>query len=1462
MVVTSNPLPGDHAFTIPFGTRARDPRDPWDLNRVVGQSGQGALRTPVPSESQLFTFATHRVRLASDADASEASLVLRVIANRVVSLRVLFAVLAGGLALLGGFLLIRCIRPFDVWAVSGLGLIAFEILSIRLLLALRYALDPSHLDSLATKGIAESAAALCFIPGVIFLGAALQVLPSRQPAPGASLDALRWKTLRNIGAYILLIAALAFYGFRLPTALWPDLPERLIPGLAGRMGAFIVLASAFLFMHALGQVAKSKSRSTYFDWVFRIPVLMVKNSLLGARERWGRHSLPALMWVSLASLFGVVCFFSAGRLKILEELVIPLFWIWPAAFTWLGVLKASEVPSIGKVPLSTHIRWLAWWGFARFMIPAMVVPFFIRDIGSLYATISIFGSLVLLLFALRRFNRHTITAFAYLMLILIGGGVFFVKALDDYSLLRGTRFAAARVLTWKEGQIAEKRLLEAGVDKNSVLQEDSLRNALEHSWENLAMAHEGGSEGKGFGEAPAHASHVPQATLQYDSVFSFFILGDFGRNGGLSLLLIFAMPVVLFLASGRRRFDLGHAVGVLLALNMLIQAFLQAAMNLGLLPFTGRNIPWLAVNSFSNLLLWTIIFFLMAQAMTWRISPLKSDAEEDSFDPAWPDLVDGPSARSRGDGRRALHYLLLAGAILLPVLWLFPITKRARDVAKDDNVRTFDLNPMLQELEGLIKQNVLVLMKPGTEGESFRIEMGKEHLEHWNSYSRLRQEIAYFNALPRGEQAEGSRIHEDLVLLGPEGKEITLGAWASSIKIPQEYHALLKALRDHDPAAAPRHHVPLFHVKSKHVEDEDDGQPELAVNPVAGYKTRLSSEERDPGSMLKISLFIRNQGPLTPKQEIIWAGPAWVRGRWVPRTNAEIPWIDDLAIALGKRSSEEFLGNAKTVHLTLDPNLQGRTQSFVADKGRRLHEEILADPVIQQEVRKGERPLALIRPRRVALTVISIPDGKVLSLGAWPRPASGRIWKQAGEEWMPSQQWTRTKAPASFRTAYDQDHNLSTSVAMGSATKPMWATIALRIHPELDTRFQVQGGAEVEHDVFGIPIRKPWAGDHIPGVVDFPTYLQKSSNRFQVRMGFLSLAERDGNQVSFQYGGLSSHEILYGRTGLIPGFPEWMAFGLSHPDRLNSLHKSRMAEMFQSTFGIGVESLPRRAEELTSTHESDGSERPSSGSGLTSLHSSRKLSFWTGQEADDLLGVTRLKYLREIAPEATNFELDLISSDTPRIVPGEGTGPREFINLLLGSKKNRWSNVEFASAFGTAITGTPIVPHLIDDVSAVTDRKPFPVSSRLLQGLAEVLAPGGTAYNSFSLEARKALAELRAMGIEAYAKTGTLWESDEPGQEGRKRQTSRIVIALVRGNGGVRGKGLVISILAERAAIRSGLTSEWLGQFLSENLNEIKVCLGLPQSSVPIADKKQPPPWKQEKGRIKPFRPIRKRGRK
>ena len=206
---------------------------------------------------------------------------------------------------------------------------------------------------------------------------------------------------------------------------------------------------------------------------------------------------------------------------------------------------------------------------------------------------------------------------------------------------------------------------------------------------------------------------------------------------------------------------------------------------------------------------------------------------------------------------------------------------------------------------------------------------------------------------------------------------------------------------------------------------------------------------------------------------------------------------------------------------------------------------------------------------------------------------------------------------------------------------------------------------------------------------------------------------------------------------------------------------------------------------------------------------SYRRSFWSGNEIDDLLQ-------KDDSGLASDRVFDTISPGTPDFDWQSIKSPRHYVSLLLGGQENRWANVDFAAAFGTCLTGAPILPHIVkvDRSTPLPDRHKFMKTASILHdGLsAAAMEAGGTAYNVWrNTPTMNYLKSLQ--GVEVYAKTGTLGEG-----QNKIRDINRIVLALVRWknkNQGTIKSGIVLSVVGEDIGV--GEAAGWAGDFLVKN---------------------------------------------
>jgi cell division protein FtsW (lipid II flippase) len=956
----------------------------------------------------------------------------------------------------------------------------------------------------------------------------------------------------------------------------------------------------------------------------------------------------------------------------------------------------------------------------------------------------------------------------------------------------------------KRGQAAQEWLLDLDAPTSgdsSAVSAAGVRNALVHDWEHMAMTAKGGTLGLGYGRAPATQSFIRQDTIQYDSVFSFFIAGEHGMLGGAALLLIYLAPVAVLLARRNERFHIGDVVAVLIACMLAGEAFAHAAMNTSQLWFSGRNLPLLATASPSDLMRWTLLLGLGAQALLW--SRRREGSGEMDSEPFFTEraVYDETYGRPR---RRAIRLALIGAVIIAPVLlavitgalgWM--VVALAVPLAI---LLVKDRAPAIMVLPVAV---VAVLLGYGwwrarssPEYETFTWSRLLSRVDRYSQEGLLRfdptRHLLQFNggdgftARPRGRsliEAEVLRFNAMPAADRLAGDRASLDASFARLRSPADYQNAVRALWAQE-CERPLQRRPALFTVERLPHDEDD--PRATFRVTGNPRFNVVHSFHDPLEKGDIATVSIGEGA----QAVTLIGPAWVMGRWTHATSPDaglgLGWMRHLGATLGQMPAER---RRLIRRLTLDPALQEAATSAVDAAGRSLHQRLLAE--------RAQMPL----PPRVALTIMRTTTGETLALGSWPRSSSGRVWSSrrvadgAHPPWTelePPSTWIDSTAPPAITSRYSGDHNFA-ALEMGSATKPFWATAALTVHPRLAELLLTRNGTCdsvvdkkcSENQIFGATAGRGWRVPAGERWVGFNNYLALSDNRYQIRLGLLAFARgtADGGIADDGRGPIpSGRESLSGRMqpwDRFPQFGEGMTISRTRPQQITNLHTQPAADAMRDLFGVS-----------TGSHTGAPLRR-------------RRVSFWSGDERDDVRSGQAYDALESVSPDATHLALNRIRET------------RSLIAILLGGLTNRWSNVHAASAFSSWALGRPIIAHITADATpnalAVRTAKfqagGADAARRLRPGLRAIFEAGGTANSLLPIIAR-----YREAGYEVYAKTGTLASVD------RERPTSRIILTIVR-SGDAPDGGVTISFVAERAT--SGFAVDAVGSFLTAHADLI-----------------------------------------
>ena len=1416
----------------------------------------------------------------------------------------------------------------------------WTLLVLRLMMALRYGSDASRVDGVSVEAVAFALFSLIAFPVALAVGFRTSVDAGLIP---------RGLPRINVAVQLLAILAItAVFSLLVPyfaNSLWDDLPSRYMTSVFRPLltRVFFFLAATWLAVLIVSRYILDGSQLPLPRWL--VGLLRSAGEIrcfrwiaggLGPQFFWpmfgGTQRMPGgaathrvlSMWIlgafalMVAGLMLIgIAFQVTGGTKFIQEIVSPLLLCWMPAILWIS--SRAQFPPGSRVHRRGGTEWAFWMvtGCLLVGVPVFCVPWLMKDAGGVISTVSVFLPLSLLLISGWAPLRICGLPLMWLVLAVSAGSVTWIQF---GSILEGPLAPGelgSRVIAFRGGDAAQTKVLHNPTIRDGnhgSITAGKIAAGIQHGWENRAMIHQGNWWGLGFGNAPSRRSQIPQDTLQADSTFSFFIASEHGWVGAISLLLIYALPFIVLLLAIEGDVDIGLSVALVVGGSFLLEAIFHSAMNVGLIPFSGRNLPLLSANSPTDGVRWAILFGLALRALAWnrtgdsdstiiaravvqfRMAPLRCiPVGSIGFAGRVGASVGGIRNLFR-QGSRPRFFLEQS---LVPSAALVVIALgMAGHIGDPALASPFHWGPLMQRINQLAQEGKIRFDFP-----SKRIVLDPTLTK--SGVSLLEQEVARFNALPESVRLHGAHassgdsFHMEMRALRNIGQyDEMMKNWRSRFRAQTDFlRPLLLELEPPnvfaDAEGNIRYDTPLFEVTANNswnssVSFEQPRGPEDF--PVIGYgsvaqpvwtvagegfrfavpatssagtqssmrilvrqgKSRVTMRPVPYAAAMKIevelprgrrvtwgtlrgrggklqlttgaleSQLVRNgrAGPVLGRAKTVdlelgdviqqpstieggvrlafsvgkanhraLVGPAWVMGHWRLASNDEpsIPWTRYLMTALP--AERKRLGASFQEHyrlLTLRPNLQEAAQRFTENVGRSTYDNYIRIINSQSWRRpKGEEPLAL--PPRVAIAVVSLPVGEVRAMGGWPRMSSSNSWGRSGEgDWKPPGGWLSDAAPPVVRRRYEIERNFD-SMVMGSSTKPLWGTIVERIHPGISQKLSVRGDSKTEDTAFGIKIADgPWKTESSKGIdgsewCDFSGFLAYSSNRFQVRQGLLALAVPGERGVPQSEGPSTSVAESMGNSrpwGRMPKFDNEIGFSSSFPDKIHSLEKTKLAAFWDSMYGVPVENEARI-----------------------------RRSFWTGDGRHDYGSQFGHRGLDSISPPSPNFAWSTI--ETTRI----------YISMLLGGATNRWANVDFAAAYGTAITGKPYVPHILEiakeKVLANPTRESFAPISAILHRGSEGAVNIGTLSGKINPTVLKSLRSIP--GVHIYAKTGTL---DSGGPD--DTDTSRVVMAIVRWDetGKSVKKGLVFSLVIENS--RAGEAVRQLGRFMETNLEEIR----------------------------------------
>jgi hypothetical protein len=917
----------------------------------------------------------------------------------------------------------------------------------------------------------------------------------------------------------------------------------------------------------------------------------------------------------------------------------------------------------------------------------------------------------------------------------------------------------------------ENLILLARSDESRVGMDLLLRNSHQN-WQMLLYAAEGIREPKGYGQAPLSDRGMSYPTSMADCVYSIYILSEHGLWTGFLLVLIYlALSFTCFYASWHFFDEFQHrglilvAIGAFFACNTLF----IAAANVGLVPFTGQNIPLLSLYSQSDLLHGAILTIIATVLLR---SDLFQDADES---------LDGQPAVMRAE---VLILVSLA-------IWSILLLSHMHSIGRNENyIRDHNLTPEVYEA---IQKNIpdperpntawhldgeTLVKQPGSKVPDIVEQLVNQFNERANKFDPIGGAI-YLEATHTIQGPNTVRINLDyfkvrspfrdsslwngLITARSDKNDPTVSAlgYEFTVSLADSGHAASIPLAENPPVRANR--VVLITETNKadspvFCELIRKGD-ELFLEPRRGnWKIYVEGNVADSSLQLKpYDIIVIEKGNLLRRnlmylgiQPPILAFVKWRNGEYqriFPRGE-----LFPLAFAIGKAGDRAaVLGEAPpdTLMLTIDVPLQNSLNRNVSEYANQNPHYNDTD---------------LTRVRRLALTVMDAFSGEILAVPSWPsvNPNDARIAEY------------NRGATAPLQARLLNNYNL-TNHAIGSTIKPLvFASLAAQFWPEVDLADLVVANR---------------ADTQTPNLVNplstNPIHLHSKIAKIPIEAWDCYSSNSPINEHNFIVNSLDFYQGFIGMLGALLKKEDWQSVLVANRQAWDIEYRGQnyivdLTRVPESSFSLS-DPLPRPRAQMDNTllfkglpilFEVDVSEN--------SRQSLAKIStrFLPSFHRDSFY---KNEYISKILPEPINFR--------PRDFQSIR---KDYISFLLGAGASRWNNVSMTEAAARLLTGRR--------VTATLERAPHETlaSDGNPQGSpASLPLPIGEAqwrYKNLILPMKQAAevgtaSRLRGSAPAPYVllcKTGTINEREN----GRESETLLFVIGQWGKNGFVSGKTL------------------------------------------------------------------------
>lgn len=980
-----------------------------------------------------------------------------------------------------------------------------------------------------------------------------------------------------------------------------------------------------------------------------------------------------------------------GRLNIIAHIYIIL-----------GVTGfAPKILAISTIK-SRFLKILAAAGL--FLVPVLTM-IVIEDLGfSIYCiSLGICILIALLSGTRQRIWRRVVITLIILTIVFIGvishipSLPFFQETFDAH--------APSRVVYRMVGfsGTEEKKLLNADAGDN-VEMVKLLRNSHQN-WQMQIYASQGIHAPRGYGQTPLSNRGMTYPTSMTDCVYSIFLLPEHGRWTGIFIILLYVLlgGVILygacsFTAKDRHRLLPLTAIGLYFAVN----AVYMAAANLGLVVFTGQNIPLLSLPSKSDLIQGAILLAVLAVLLKRGLTNSSVKTEEaisgslkalilllavvagigfwmrmgqlahpkyrqdHNFDKKLFDKIrDNLPSRGKND------WLVLMGEKIISLPWgkLLPIEKSYINEF-NSRVDKYDPNLGLYYLEAPEDRKKLVVR---INENFFKLRSPYRDSKYWQGkiYASSREKAPTIMALNHPFRISLSRAGHPTVIYLDSKKESQVATTNSAVvfrsrKLDQQFFELLRDDSTRQLKMIPVHSTDwIIYVEGKAIDSQSLQPLRLDENSLVVIEKRFREESFSSGDAYRYNLiYLGYQSP-------ILASVQWRNGedkRLFPEGD-----LFPMAFALGKAADDAMNADAvgiavKTsdLDLTLDLQLHQELHHHVARYAQRHPWYNQNEEITQTKI--------------LAVSVMDTFSGKILAIPSWPvfDPGDSQFEKD----------FKKMSGPTISELL--RNNNLKNH-HIGSTVKPLiFSTIAAGFHPKMDPaelafyhkketlkikKKKTDRRKVCPHTVIGniplgnIPFDLYYCGQPNYTHSNAADFLVQSRNYCEVFLGMLGmLVEKDDwdkiqvfptNKPDIDFKSRAIEIDLKSKTLHTPAFTIGGPIVVPRPSAMN---KTILFKGLKEWFDVGV------------CDDRD------------TLLYRRGLSFMPSLFPDKGAGKRYMRtnnYLDEVLPQVVNFP----AKDFQKI-------RQDIVTFFLGANYCSWNNIQIMEALTRVITGKPVTAFL------------------------------------------------------------------------------------------------------------------------------------------------------------------------